>query len=85
MRTANGLSTENSSRVSVTIQGAKMETKFQLQDVRMVKDLPLRRQTMDISKMATTWEHLQNVEIDRWTTILIGQDHGHLTVAEECI
>ena len=54
-----------------------------------LKDLPLRRQTVDINKMAFTWEHLQTVEIDSLNdakpVILISQDHGDLTVAENYI
>ena len=89
MQTANGLSAEDSSQVSMKTRGAKIETSYQLKDVRMVKDLPLRRQIVDINKMAATWEHLRKVEMDSLKdakpTILIGQDHGHLIVAEECI
>ena len=89
MQTANGISINKSIRVNISIKGAKTSGTYTLQNVRTLRSLPLCHQTVNVSELATKWEHLRNVDVDSLKnarpTILIGQDHADLIVAEEAI
>ena len=89
LRTANGVSSEDSHRVSVTIQGTSMEQAFKMDNMRTIKNLPLHYQAVNISKLQQHWKHLQGVDLpslqNAKPTVLIGQDNAELIVARQCI
>ncbi|XP_062557548.1 uncharacterized protein LOC134222413 [Armigeres subalbatus] len=68
---------------NLQITGAKVGSKrFDLNDVRTVKELKLPQQTLDMTKFCEEYPHLRDLPIDSYRgvqpRILIGTKHAHL-------
>ncbi|XP_062705726.1 uncharacterized protein LOC134287612 [Aedes albopictus] len=68
---------------NLQIAGAKERSKrFDINDVRTVKELKLPSQTLDMSKLSQEYSHLRDLPIDSYQDvrprILIGTKHAHL-------
>ncbi|XP_062556893.1 uncharacterized protein LOC134221721 [Armigeres subalbatus] len=68
---------------NLQITGAKVGSKrFDLNDVRTVKELKLPQQTLDMTKFCEEYPHLRDLPIDSYRDvqprILIGTKHAHL-------
>ncbi|XP_062711977.1 uncharacterized protein LOC134289698 [Aedes albopictus] len=78
---------ETNSRIyNLQIAGPKEGNKrFDLNDVRTVKDLMLPQQTLDMCKLSEQFQHLRGLPIDSYRDIrpriLIGTKHAHLGLA----
>ena len=78
----------DSCRVQLKVRGVNCQESFLLNDVRTHTDLQLPVQTVDVGKLCSKWPHLRKADVPRVSSpprILIGQDHGHLTVAREVL
>ena len=90
LKWTNGITQQDraSERVNLTIR-TRSAASFVLTNVRTRQGLTLAAPPVDLEMVKSKWGHLQSIDLSKCNgsppQLLIGQDHGHLTVAREVI